>query len=1451
MATTRTCPLSTSPSSSSPSSASPAVRAATPLLHPAPTSTTLHSPSSTASRNACPSPDTILLVPIPTRVTSHPVLPATLLPPAPFLSWAGAASVPVEKPRWLFHLVTLHPTLPALSTPNGCIILTQQGQKQSLFSPPSHWPISGRCPLFFVRDTFLIFPRHSTQDNSLRRATMRPNLTGLTLAQFSLLVLLCGVYFDAVEPFDVSQILQITSGYSVDNNAACGLATGKITATWQILYSTDIVPFIICDVFYYGEEPTESDADIQTLSFSINDTGSAWQYDYVGDFFSLPPGDHSIQCFYDEPPDTLYSNLTIDFSLPASIPPGAVTLAYSTNQCNETGDFGSLEVTVNDSISLCNYTTNQECNYIYWMPGLIYNTTALTGLTGGTYQFNLFMGLGRCHRAWNYSLDGPSFFLTTTPACYDGGLGTVTARPELWEFTDAPSATFCHDGSCETTPLQTFIYDAAPPTTFFNVSVPGFPACTFSTTAGIAIKAPVLDPTGSYVTNSTCATPGTGGIDLSSALPGTVGTWSDSGATTLVRTNLSPGTYGATLSYSGCTENHTFTVYSPPALVVTTYNSTPASPCAKVGSASVAVSGGVPPYNYNWLGFSSGPNSPTITGVIAQVLTACFITDAVGCTRQSPPIWIGNSSAPYLVVDSLQPYLCSLSPSNPNSGGVLMGTISLGDDLNPFLITYVVDQIATNISVTGRTFSLTGLYGQVQIRVADSCSFSDQLVTIGFGPLAIPIAFTSINAASPACPGSVSFVIDAADLAVPCLILLFDSSGTQLQSIAAPGAGSYTLSNLAAGSYEIQINIPPCASSKTPFTVPVSSLTIQPGVLIPPSCALPLGSFSIAITGGTPPYTPVGSTTFHFVSPSPGQLVLTDLASGTYDVSLRDQTSCSNSLSVVIPAPPTPTIAVQSSSPSACGSVGGSVTLSSSLPPSPSDSWQWSDGVTTSTGTRSNLATGIHDVQLTAGACVSNTLAFFIGAFGNFTVSVSSIVPASNCSTDSPRYSPGQVTFSILSGAGPFHWNLSSSSTGWATSSSAPLSGPASVTVTVSGPGSYLLFVSDSSCSYSSAVTVPQDPFYVQQACGCLPAGQCECQQANCTVIELPGTNGTSVQPSYGPLPGVNLSIVQNQTALTSAALSWGSIIEAEDPARGSKELRALSLPALNWTRVSQTSNNSIEVVYSSTYRWPSPRSLQRADPCVLNLSLANHFSPGGSNQTIDGVHYQFDAGGNKFSLELTGCWPFANMSHVLKVQFSYVHSSGFTDPPTDCSGNPASPDEPVYNDQPLNFTQVYFYTPDGTIVTLSLLNTVFGDGLSHAVDFQIDQLSGNVTLVFPSFSASLFYDPLMSLLLGSLNFDCLGLSVWLPPVIAGGIAFLVVVASIFLIYYVPFIRRSFYGREATRVLKLRNRPVLVNLTPDPQSSREGSSHGSAHSPRNVSTGPQDPNVKYTTDHNW
>jgi PKD repeat protein len=303
------------------------------------------------------------------------------------------------------------------------------------------------------------------------------------------------------------------------------------------------------------------------------------------------------------------------------------------------------------------------------------------------------------------------------------------------------------------------------------------------------------------------------------------------------------------------------------------------------------------------------------------------------------------------------------------------------------------------------------------------------------------------------------------------------------------GYVSITGTNATAGYYYYfynwQIVGPSCVSLRKAVNAVVSSGPTATSSVTNVTCnGGSNGSVAITPTGGTPTYTYLWSN---------GQTTaqLTNVAAGTYTVSITDATSCIGTATATISQPTAVSASIATTS-ALCGQTDGSASVTATGGNNTAYSYLWSNSSTASS--INNVAPGSYSVTVTdANSCTGSATAN-IGSSGNFTISAAPTAAtcfgAGNGSiaatvTGSGPYtylwSNGQTTASISNVAAGTYTVTATDGSGCSGTQSAVVTEPAQISltatatdagcgqstgsalVTVTGGGSYTYLWSNSS----------------------------------------------------------------------------------------------------------------------------------------------------------------------------------------------------------------------------------------------------------------------------------------------------------------------------------------------------------------------------------------------------
>ncbi len=395
----------------------------------------------------------------------------------------------------------------------------------------------------------------------------------------------------------------------------------------------------------------------------------------------------------------------------------------------------------------------------------------------------------------------------------------------------------------------------------------------------------------------------------------------NTGATTPLLSNIPAGTYIVTVTESsGCSLIDTIALPQPDPLVPT-MTFTPVDCDGANGSATAHVTGGTPPYLYQW---NTGATTPTIGNLTPGTYTVT-VTDAHFCTA----VGIVYLPAP-------DPPQLSLTGEGPDCYGASNGyaTAVVSGGVPP--LTYEWNTGATTPVIQGLgpgTYSVTVIDGQ-------GCTDSASIVLSAPDELIIDVVLTP-----PLCTGDSNGSIEVSGWGgTPPYTYQWNT-----------GATTPLLSNIPAGTYSVTVtDAQGCALSQDitlPEPAPLS-VEIQ---TTPSACNGATGTATATATGGTPPYT---------YSWSNGQTgpVATGLAAGNHTLTVTDAHGCAKVATVIIAQPDPPSVTIQVSHASCPGAADGSLSANATGG-TPPYTYQWSNGL--SGPTLSNLPAGTYVLTVT------------------------------------------------------------------------------------------------------------------------------------------------------------------------------------------------------------------------------------------------------------------------------------------------------------------------------------------------------------------------------------------------------------------------------------------------------------------------------------------------------
>ena len=420
--------------------------------------------------------------------------------------------------------------------------------------------------------------------------------------------------------------------------------------------------------------------------------------------------------------------------------------------------------------------------------------------------------------------------------------------------------------------------------------------------------------------------------------------WSAGGQTTQVATALCAGSYAVTITdqSSGSTATAPAPLTAPAAMKVTA--GTSRATCGNSdGSDTATVNTGTGPFTYLW---SNNGTDQIITGLSSGTYTVT-VTGANGCTATATSTV--NSSAGL----TLAPTFTNTSCGSGNGSGSVNVTAGNG----PFTYLWSNSSTAQTISnVVPGTYLVT-------VTGAGGCSATSSVTIAASSGITLSTSETDAG-----CSGGGSASVT---------VLSSNGSTTYLWT---NGATDQIANNLSAGNYFVTVTDSTGCTATATAVVGSSggALTLAPSET-DASCGSNNGSASVTVTTGNAPFTYLWTTGATTSS-------LSNLAGGTYIVTVSGGGGCTATLSVVVNS--TTAVTISSSEIDAtCGGVNGSASVTINTGSGPF-TYLWNSGATTAS--LSNISGGTYTVTVTGAGGCSATASAIVAAGGGVTLASSS-----------------------------------------------------------------------------------------------------------------------------------------------------------------------------------------------------------------------------------------------------------------------------------------------------------------------------------------------------------------------------------------------------------------------------------------------------------------------------
>ncbi|MEO8150644.1 MAG: T9SS type A sorting domain-containing protein [Bacteroidia bacterium] len=890
------------------------------------------------------------------------------------------------------------------------------------------------------------------------------------------------------------------------------------------------------------------------------------------------------------------ANLTLITGLASgsTFPVGVTTVTYSANDGHGNTSQCTFTVTRYPTLTALCGGTNVSCNggnngnasvtpgggnppYSYlWDGGQV--TQTAVGLVVGIYCVTVTDANG-CTATCCYTVTEPAPLIVpethTNVSCFGGNNGSITANPS--GGTPAYSYSWSNGATTQTTTGLTagtytcIVTDSHGCTNFVIVTVS---------------QPPQLFITETHV-NVSCKFGSNGSIDITLAggTPPFSYIWSN-GSTTEDIGSLNALAYFVTVTQgNGCTQVFGINVTEPTAISVVPAVTNPTSGNPTGGAINLTVTGGTPGFTYLWNNGSTSQNRSSLSAGTYTVV----VTDANGCTKT------------VIIVLTLQ---CNLSAVNTviqnascfKNNGIVTVTPSGGTS---YTYAWQTSPVQTTATGTGLAY---GLNSYCIITDASGCTKIDTVVV----PLTTSIGctLTSPNLGGGkniSCNGGSNGSINTSITGDPGPFTYLWSNG----------ATTANLTGLPAGAYTLTVTTGSGGCTNTSFitlTQPSAINATTSGVN--PSCGGNNGSATVAVSGGTGPYSYSWNTV-----PIRTTATITGLAAGAYTVTVTDANGCTKSKSVTLINAAGLTVTGVVTNAKCNGTATGSIDITPAGGTAPY-TYLWSTGHTTQD--RLNvLAAGTYTVTVTDSK----------GCTGQFSATITqpAVITATSTSTNVSCFGGNNGTASVTPSGGTPGYTYS-----WNTV-------PTKTTAAVTGlkKGTYTCLITDSKGCVKSVTIVITEPSALSIAIS----------KTNVTVFG--GNNGTATANVVGGTPpySYSWSTAPVQTNQTATGLIAGTYTVTVTDSKGCTKSATVTItqPSSRALGNSHTGNDNYSVIY------PNPSS--GFITLTFNQVIQSKVSIEIYNLTGERVYtkeVKVESNSNSFNLDLS---PLAKGVYTVKYQ--------------------------------------------------------------------------------------------------------------------------------------------------------------------------------------------------------
>ncbi|MDO8365325.1 MAG: hypothetical protein Q7T20_00920, partial [Saprospiraceae bacterium] len=533
---------------------------------------------------------------------------------------------------------------------------------------------------------------------------------------------------------------------------------------------------------------------------------------------------------------------------------------------------------------------------------VIGNSAVYSGLSKGNYLFSVADAAG-CQSFIDTFLDYTKRILLTNtsiaPLCPESPDGTITVAPFngtapytcYWDTDPANILTLQEN---EATSLSGL------PVTEIKFHITDADGCTETLLA--VLQGPDYISANFDITNASCGTVPNG---IATVLPtgGTAPyTYSLDGINyqnSAQFNNLVAGNYTVHLTdFNGCTGTQTFSVGTSIILAANTVTTPATCSNGTNGAISVTVNNGQAPYQYSLDGVNFvGTN--LFSGIAPGNYTV-YYADAIGCLGSSGNVIV--SSPPAMTVSSFAPTPVTCPGGN---NGALQLNLAGGTSPFQYSINGGASYQSSNVfqTLTAGAYTLT-------VRDANNCQQSFTGLTVTQPPALV--ATVTLNTIAACSQPTGSATVSAAG-GTPGYTYIWDNL---------PYQNLPSLDNIPPGPHQVKVT-----DAKGCITIESFIMTQSPALTatltaIPDTCGRENGALTVQINTGSAPYNFNWSNGTQSAVPS-----LSNLAAGSYSVTITDQFNCTAVQSAALQEITGPVLSLQSVTNAFCQDGTGQITV--------------------------------------------------------------------------------------------------------------------------------------------------------------------------------------------------------------------------------------------------------------------------------------------------------------------------------------------------------------------------------------------------------------------------------------------------------------------------------------------------------------------------------------------